>query len=67
MALLVMYYNFVRPHMALKFGKTLKTPAMQAGLAKQRLSFRDVFTSRTVFFLFVLIVVVVRYCSSDYK
>ncbi|MDA2923204.1 hypothetical protein MYX65_00865 [Acidobacteria bacterium AH-259-L09] len=27
MALLVTYYNFVRPHMALKFGKTLKTPA----------------------------------------
>jgi hypothetical protein len=29
MALMMMYYNFVRPHMALKFGKIVKTPAMQ--------------------------------------
>jgi transposase-like protein/IS1 family transposase len=61
MALLTTYYNFVRPHMALKFGKTLRTPAMQAGLTKKRLSFREVFTSRSAFF-FVLIVAVARYC-----
>ena len=41
-ALLMAYYNFLRPHGALKFGKTIRTPAMQAGLAKKRLSFRDV-------------------------
>ena len=29
MALLTTYYNFVRPHMALQFGKTLRTQAMQ--------------------------------------
>jgi hypothetical protein len=29
MALMMMYYSFVRPHMALKFGKIVKTPAMQ--------------------------------------
>ena len=27
------YCNFLRPHTALKFGETLRTPAMQAGLA----------------------------------
>ena len=26
------YYNFVRPHRALKFGREVRTPAMQAGL-----------------------------------
>ena len=60
-ALLLAYYNFVRPHSALRFGKTLRTPAMQAGLAKKRLSFRDVFTSQVAFFLFFLMVLVVRY------
>jgi IS1 family transposase len=40
------HYNFVRPHRALKFGKETRTPAMQAGLAKRRLTFRDVFSSR---------------------
>ena len=56
-ALLMAYYNFLRPHSALKFGKTIRTPAMQAGLAKKRLSFRDLFTSCAVFFLFVLIAI----------
>ena len=40
------FYNFVRPHSALRFGKVTRTPAMQAGLAKKRLRFRDVFTAR---------------------
>jgi hypothetical protein len=44
MALLMSSYNFIRPHKALKFGKTTRTPAMQAGLAKRELSFRDLFT-----------------------
>ncbi len=56
-ALLMAYYNFLRPHTAVKFGSTVRTPAMQAGLAKKRLSFRDVFTSRAVFLLFVLIAI----------
>jgi len=56
MALMMMYYNFVRPHMALKFGKIVRTLAMQAGLAKNRLSFRDIFAGQAVF-LFVLIVI----------
>ena len=40
------YYNFIRPHRGLKFGKEFRTPAMQAGLVPERLSFRDIFTSR---------------------
>ena len=43
--LLRCYYNFVRPHGALKFGRETRTPAMQAGLATRRLTFRDIFVS----------------------
>ena len=39
------HYNFMRTHSSLKFGKVTRTPAMQAGLAKKRLSFREVFLS----------------------
>ena len=66
-ALLMAYYNFLRPHRALKFGKTLRTPAMQAGLTKKRLSFRDVFTSQVGFFLFVLMMVVAGFSRFDFK
>ena len=44
--LLRCYYNFVRPHGALKFGRETRTPAMQAGLATRRLTLRDIFVSR---------------------
>ena len=37
------HYNFVRPHRALKFGSETRTPAMQAGLVKRRLTLREVF------------------------
>jgi len=37
------YYNFIRPHGALKFGREIRTPAQQAGLVSKRLSFRDIF------------------------
>ena len=59
------YYNFLRLHRALKFGKTRRTPAMQAGLAKKRPSFRDVFTCRAAFFLSFLMVVVARYANGS--
>jgi hypothetical protein len=36
----------MRPHSALRFGKATRTPAMQAGLATKRLTFRDIFTAR---------------------
>ncbi len=67
LALLMAYYNFLRPHRALKFGTTIRTPAMQAGLAKKRLSFRDVFTSRAAFFLFVLMMVAAGFSRFDFK
>jgi IS1 family transposase len=41
--LLQCYYNFVRPHGALRFGKETRTPAQQAGLVTRRLSLRDIF------------------------
>jgi hypothetical protein len=43
--LLRCHYNFLRTHRALKFGHEVRTPAMQAGLTKKRLTFRDIFTS----------------------
>jgi len=42
------HYNFLRPHRALKFGRETRTPAMQAGLAQRRLSFREIFTSAMI-------------------
>ena len=62
-ALIMLYYNFVRPHMALKFGELVKTPAMQAGLATKWISFREVFTT---FFLFSLIAYLAKYCRLDF-
>ena len=37
------YYNFIRPHGSLRFGRKTRTPAQQAGLATRRLTWRDVF------------------------
>ncbi len=37
------FYNFMRPHRALKFGRLVKTPAMQADLTNRRLSFWEIF------------------------
>ena len=54
--LLRCHYNFVRPHGALKFGREVRTPAMQAGLATRRLTFREVFVCQPPsFFVFVLV------------
>jgi hypothetical protein len=59
--LLRCHYNFVRPHRALKFGREVRTPARQAGLTKQALTLREIFSSRELFlaskkviFIFVL-------------
>jgi hypothetical protein len=53
--LLRCHYNFIRPHLALKFGRKVRTPAMQEGLAKKRLAFRDIFLSIPKFLRLVLI------------
>ena len=52
------HYNFLRPHRALKLGPEIRTPAMQAGLAKRRFTFRDVFT-------FLIAIILVRKLGSS--
>ncbi|MBK5298851.1 MAG: transposase [Vicinamibacteria bacterium] len=39
------HYNFVRPHRALRFGHETRTPATQAGLVSQPLTWSDIFTA----------------------
>ena len=51
------YYNFVRPHLGLKFGREVRTPAMQAGLVARKLSFREIFTSTVGLLLFVALLI----------
>ena len=43
--LLRCHYNFVRPHQALKCGREVRTPAMQARLTNERLTFKEIFYS----------------------
>jgi transposase-like protein/IS1 family transposase len=43
LSLLHCYYNFIRPHRSLRFGRETWTPAMMAGIAKRRYSFRSLF------------------------
>jgi IS1 family transposase len=62
--LLRCYYNFIRPHRGLKFGKETRTPAMQAGLASRPLTFRQVFTWANGGVLFVLLIIDFRPCPS---
>jgi len=47
------YYNFMRPHLALKFGNQIWTPAMMAGIMKRKLSWRDVLNH---YFLAIMLV-----------
>jgi hypothetical protein len=47
--LLRCYYNFVRPHRGLKFGREVRTPVIQAGLIGERLTFRKIFCSAIAF------------------
>ena len=54
--LLRCHYNFLRPHLALKFGHEFRTPAMQAGLTSRRLTFRKIFTSIDNFLCLIRIV-----------
>jgi hypothetical protein len=43
------FYNFIRPHRALKFGREFRTPAWQAGLTNRLLTLRQIFSSKMVF------------------
>ena len=64
LALLRCHYNFLRPHRALKFGRDVRTPAMQAGLVSKRLSFREAFEDKPKRILFVVVVIDVTVDSS---
>jgi len=50
-----------------EFRTTIKTPAMQAGLVKKCLSFRDLFTSQGACFFLFLMVAVMRKGRLDYR
>jgi hypothetical protein len=39
----VCYYNFIRPHRSLRFGRDVWTPAMMAEVANRELTFRSPF------------------------
>ncbi len=58
------YYNFARPHMALKFGTLYKTPAMQAGLTDRLWTFRQIFMATSSF---VVAIFLGRFGSEDGK
>jgi len=60
LSLQMCHYNFIRPHSALKFGKEIRTPAMQAGIVSRKLTFRDIFTSREVLFLCLIILALIQ-------
>ena len=58
--LLRCYYDFVRPHMALRFGREVRTPAMQAGLVAKGLTFREVLPAAATFFSLLELLIRVR-------
>ena len=58
--LLRCYYNFIRPHLGLKFGPEVRTPAMQADLVNRKLTFRDVFAAVAAFLSSVVALIRVR-------
>ena len=60
LALQMCYYNFVRLHSALKFGDETRTPAMQAGLVKKQLSFREIFTALAILFWWFSVIMKTR-------
>ena len=55
--LLRCYYNSIRPHRALKFGRETRTPAMQAGLVNAPMNWSDIFTAPAALYAFHVAVV----------
>jgi len=49
------YYNFMRPHLALKFDNQIWTPAMMAGITKRKLTWRDVLSHYLLAIMLVLL------------
>src|SRR5499426_2023907 len=58
------YYNLIRPHRALKFGREVRTPAMQADLINRALTLREVFSSKMVFLALKNVIVVFEVAPS---
>ena len=48
------YYKFVRRHRALRFGRKIRTPAMQAGLVTRRLTLSEIFVCTPSFLSFII-------------
>src|SRR5262249_33303223 len=63
--LLRCYYNFVRPHRALRFGREVRTPAVQAGVTRRRLAVRASFALGMVFLASGEIVFVFVYSATS--
>jgi hypothetical protein len=59
------YYNFIRPHSALKFGAKVRTPVKQAGLVLRNLCFIDIFSLNRALFLWVLLICLLKYRSLE--
>jgi hypothetical protein len=57
------HYNFIRPHRALKFGRELRTPAMQAGLVKRWLTLREIFEASIVFLGSRNVMIIITYST----
>ncbi len=55
--LLRCYYNFIRPHRALKFGRETRTPAMQAGLVSAPMNWSDILAAPAALYVFLVAVV----------
>jgi hypothetical protein len=61
------HYTFMCPHRRLKFGRELRTPAMQAGLVSRRPSFREIFMGVAGLVLCALIELNFRSCSHSLR
>jgi transposase-like protein/IS1 family transposase len=57
------FYNFIRPHGALRFGKEVRTPAQQAGLVGRKLTWRDILATPIRAFLCARMAPVIRMAS----
>ena len=57
------YYNFIRPHRALKFGREVRTPAMQAGLTEKQLTLREIFEAGIAFLVSRNVTVIFTYST----
>ena len=55
--LLRCYYNVIRPHRALQFGRETRTPAMHAGWVNAPMNWSDIFTAPAALYAFHVAVV----------